>query len=160
MGRPLGKKNFGPLGSTSSTSGYPDTGDGRDIHGYNTSSSSDVKHTGYNIPVYKARMQNSVMDVQADGANNLYILQQKGARRFKVFSAASGVEVLKLADDDGSSDLARGTMVLRGFIGTNGSEAVYIRKVSGRKMYDFNGNAYTWYVDNDSSANVLILTAI
>ena len=55
MGRPLGKKNFGPLGSTTSTTGYPDTGDGRNIHGTNTTSATELRQRGYNIPVYQAQ---------------------------------------------------------------------------------------------------------
>jgi hypothetical protein len=161
MGRPLAKKNFGPLGSTTGTPGFPDTGDGRNIRGVNTSTVAELRQRGFNIPVYKARVSATAdMDVQDTGANNLYILQQKGARRFRVFSAANGIGVCKLVNDDGSSEIAAGEMVIRGFVGTNGSEAKFISKISSRKAYDFDGNAYTWYVENDSSANVLILTAI
>jgi hypothetical protein len=160
MGRPLGRKNFGPLGSTSSTTGYPDSGDGRDQRGVDTTSASTDRQKGYNIPVYKARIPGGEMDVQSAGAENLYILAQKGARRFKVYSAANGVGVCKLVNDDGSSGIDDGEMVLRGFVGTDGSTSKFIAKISGRKAYDFDGNAYTWYVENDSAENVLILTAI
>lgn len=161
MGRPLQRKNFGPLDSTSSTSGYPDTGDGRDEHGYNTTSNPQDNRQGYNIPVYKARVATgAAMDVNEGAGNNPYILAQKGARRFKVSSAANGIGVCTLVNDDGSSEIAAGEMVIRGFVGGSGDSPVFISKVSGRKMYDFAGNAYTWYVDNDSTANVLVLTAI
>jgi hypothetical protein len=160
MGRPLQRKNFGPLDSTTSTSGYPDTGDGRDEHGYNTTSNPDYRK-GYNIPVYKARVATgAAMDVGDGGDSNLYILAQKGSRRFRVSSASNGVGVCTLVNDDGSSEIEAGEMVIRGFIGGAIDSPVFIRKVSGRKMYDFSGNAYTWYVDNDSTANILILTAI
>lgn len=159
MGRPLKRKNFGPLGSTTNTSGYPDTGDGRDQHSYNTTSLA-AKEKGYNIPVYKARIDGAEMDVADGAASNLYILAQKGARRFKVYSESNGIGICTLVDNDGSSGIDDGEMVIRGFVGTNSGEAVYIRKISGKKAYDFNNNIYTWYVDNDSSANILILTAI
>ena len=161
MGRPLGKKNFGPLGSTTSTSGYPDTGDGRNIHGFDTTSASTDRQKGYNIPVYKAKVSSTAtVDVQDDGANNCYILQQKGARRFKVYSEANGVGVCKLVDDDGSSGIGNNEMVLRGFVGTDSGTQVFVKKISGRKITGFDDNQYTWYVDNDSAENVLILTAI
>ena len=74
MGRPLGRKNFGPLGSTSKTSGYPDSGDGRDQHGNDTTSAAANRHKGYNIPVYKARVASgAAMDVADEGTANLYI---------------------------------------------------------------------------------------
>tara|TARA_B110000503_G_scaffold137376_1_gene221480 strand:+ start:4851 stop:5330 length:480 start_codon:yes stop_codon:yes gene_type:complete len=159
MGRPLKRKNFGPLGSTTSTTGYPDTGDGRDQHGIDTTSLA-TKEKGYNIPVYKARIVGAEMDIADGAASNLFILSQKGARRFKIYSASNGIGVCKLVDNDGSSGVADGEMVVRGFVDTNGGEAVYIKKISGKKAYDFNNNAYTWYVENDSSTNVLILTAL
>jgi hypothetical protein len=167
MGRPLGRKNFGPLSGTakSTVDGVvqPDSGDGRDQRGVNTTSASTDRQKGYNIPVYKARVSDTAdMDVQSAGAENLYILAQKGARRFKVYSAANGVGVCKLVNDDGSSGIDGGEMVLRGFVGTDGGESVFISKISGRKAYDFATppNAYTWYVEDDSAENVIILTAI
>ena len=102
------------------------------------------------------------MDV-AETNNDLYILEQKGARRFRVSSAANGIGVCKLVDDDGSSQIGDNEMVIRGFLGGNPGAAgtqVYIRKISGKKAYDFSGNAYTWYVEDDSSQNILVLTAL
>jgi len=160
MGRPLGKKNFGPLGSTTSTSGYPDTGDGRNIHGFNTTSASTDRQKGYNIPVYKARISGADMDTAEGAGDNLYILQQKGARRFKIFSRSNGVGVCKLVDDDGSSGIDNGEMVVRGFVGGSSDNPVIVKKISGRVITGYDDNRYTWYVDNDSSANVLVLTAI
>ena len=161
MGRPLGKKNFGPLGSTTSTSGYPDTGDGRNVHGTNTTSATELRQRGYNIPVYKARVSSTAdMDVQEGGASACYILQQKSSRRFKVNSIANGIGVCKLVGDDGSSQIDGNEMVVRGFVGTDSGTPVFVKKISGKVITGFDGNRYTWYVDNDSAENVLILTAI
>lgn len=160
MGRPLQRKNFGPLGSTSSTTGYPDTGDGRDEHGNNISSSSVNYRQGFNIPVYKARVSSDPMDVNEGAGNNPYILKQIGSRRFKVYSEANGIGNCKLVDDDGSSGIEEGEMVIRGFVGGSSENPVIVKKISGRKITGFDGNQYTWYVDNDSTANILVLTAI
>ena len=166
MGRPLKRKNFGPLDSTTSTTGYPDTGDGRDQKGTNTTTTTISREKGYNIPVWKARVGAAADGVDMDVAetnNDLYILEQKGARRFRVSSAANGIGVCKLVDDDGSSQIGDNEMVIRGFLGGNPGAAgtqVYIRKISGKKAYDFSGNAYTWYVEDDSSQNILVLTAL
>jgi hypothetical protein len=164
MGRPLGRKNFGPLGSTSkSTIGgvaQEDSGDGRDQRGVDTTSASTDRQKGYNIPVYKARVSSDPMDVNEGAGNNPYILKQMSSRRFKVYSEANGVGVCKLVDDDGSSSIDAGEMVVRGFVGGSSDSPVIVKKISGRKITGFDDNQYTWYVDNDSTANILVLTAI
>jgi hypothetical protein len=164
MGRPLGRKNFGPLGSTSKSTiagvVQEDSGDGRNERGNNTTSASTDRQKGYNIPVYKARVSSDPMDVNEGAGNNPYILKQIGARRFKVYSEANGVGNCKLVDDDGSSGIAQGEMVIRGFIGGSSDSPVIVKKISGRKITGYDDNQYTWYVDNDSTANVLVLTAI
>lgn len=165
MGRPLGRKNFGPLSGTSKTTiagvVQEDTGDGRNERANDTTSATLERHRGYNIPVYKAKVSTTAeVDIQETGANNCYILKQVGARRFKVYSEANGVGICKLVDDDGSSSIAANEMVLRGFVGTDSGTQVFIKKISGRKVTGFDDNQYTWYVDNDSAENVIILTAI
>jgi hypothetical protein len=45
-------------------------------------------------------------------------------------------------------------------VSTSDGDRVAVRKINGSKAYDFDNNAYKWYIDNDSSRNVLILTAI
>ena len=161
MGRPLGKKNFGPLGSTTSTSGYPDTGDGRNVHGTNTTSATELRQRGYNIPVYKARVSSTAdMDVNEGAGDNVYILQQKSSRRFRINSVSNGIGVCNLVDDDGSSGVSANEMVVRGFVGGSSDSPVIVKKISGKVITGFDDNRYTWYVDNDSTANVLVLTAI
>ena len=49
-------------------------------------------------------------------------------------------------------------MSLQGFI--VGGGAVYIRKVQNRTMFDFDNNRYTWAIEDDSTSNILRLTAI
>lgn len=150
MGRPLPRKKFGPTDGTTPASGDTWSADGENQVGNTT-------NTGYNIPVYKARVTGGQMD-SMDNGNGPYILKQKSARRFQV-RTDDGDGVCLLVNDDGSSGIAEGEMVIQGFTsGDNG--AVYIRKISGRKAYDFSGNAYKWEVQNDSTANLLVLTAI
>jgi hypothetical protein len=45
---------------------------------------------------------------------------------------------------------------------TNGQlpATVAIAKLTKRIATDFSGNRYTWFLDNDSSGDVLVLTAI
>lgn len=150
MGRPLPRKKFGPTDGTTPASSDTWSADGENQVGKTTT-------TGYNIPVYKARITGHPMD-SMDNGNGPYILKQKSARRFLV-RTDNGDGVCTLVNDDGSSGIDEGEMVLQGFTaGDNG--AVYIKKISGRKAYDFSGNAYIWSVANDSTANVIVLTAV
>ena len=57
-----------------------------------------------------------------------------------------------------TGSLAADEMSLQGFV--VGGGAVYIRKVQNRTMIDFDNNRYTWAIEDDSTSNILRLTAI
>ena len=98
------------------------------------------------------------------GANsavgNGVILSQRSETKFNCHddpdgtSGNSGVCTLV---DKAIGALGANEMILQGFVG---GSTVNIRKVQNRTMIDFDNNRYTWTVDDDSSANVLVLTAI
>jgi len=157
MGRPLPRKLFGPTDATAPVSGDTWSADGEDPQGRDLTTQTALWNKGYNIPVYKARITGQPMDTQGTGSGP-YILSQKGSRKFKV-RTDNGDGICRLVNDDDSSGLAAGEMVLQGFTTPDGSP-VYIQRITKRRVYDFNGNAYKWYVDNDSTANIIILTAI
>jgi len=50
-------------------------------------------------------------------------------------------------------------MVLKGYVSGSG-DGVNIRKMHNRTAIDFDNNRYTWEIQDDSTANVLVLTAI
>lgn len=99
------------------------------------------------------------------GANtavgNGVILSQRSETKFNCHddpdgtSGNSGVCTLV---DKAIGALGADEMILQGF--TSGGDGVNIRKVMNRTMVDFNDNHYTWSVTDDSTANVLVLTAI
>jgi hypothetical protein len=167
MGRPLNKRFFGPL---SGTTGTP-SGDGRDQHGTDiTGGSYSNKQKGYNIPVYKARIPGGTlasptyaMDVGGDAGNLPYILAQKGSRKYRV-RTADGDGNCVLVNDDGSSAVGPGEMVIAGFLSSDSGAGspIFIKKLTKFFAVDFSNNRYTWYVDNDGSSvgNVLVLTAV
>ena len=89
------------------------------------------------------------------------ILSQRSETKFKVSDdpdAVGGNEGVCTLVNKATGSLGNDEMSLQGFVA--GGEAVYIRKVQNRTMIDFDNNRYTWTVDDDSSANVLVLTAI
>lgn len=165
MGRPIPKRFFGPL---SGTSGTP-SGDGYTAAGHNTTSGYSEKFTSYNIPVYKARIPGGSlasptydMDVGGDAANTPYIISQKGARKFRVHTSDGDGNCI-LVNDDGSSDIGPGEMVLAGFTSGDSGEGspTFIQKLTRHYAVDFSGNRYKWYVANDGSSvgNTIVLVA-
>lgn len=90
------------------------------------------------------------------------ILSQRSETKFKVQDDPDGsglaatIGICTLVDKDVPSD---DEMVLKGYVGGTG-DGVNIRKVQNRTMIDFNNNRYTWEIQDDSTANLLVLTAI
>ena len=139
MGRPLNKRYFG----TTKSSGGDLTGEER---------------------------LSVMVKVGSNAAKTLgIILSQRSETKFNVSdgpdgndnggglnSANNGVCTLvdKTFDNIGDNE-----MILQGFV--VGTEAVVnIRKVQNRTMIDFNNNRYTWAIEDDSTSNILRLTAI
>ena len=137
MGRPLNKKYFGT------------TKDGSDRTGEE------------NLSV--------MVKVGSNSASALgIILSQRSETKFNVSDAPDN-------DDNGGGagsvnrgvctlvdkifdNLAADEMILQGFV--VGGGAVNIRKVMNRTMLDFDNNRYTWAIEDDSTSNILRLTAI
>ena len=117
------------------------------------------KHVGPKIPVDAAGFANKVQ-ITEDSTPDVYIVKQKGARRFKVAHLEDGdTYVCKLVDKsyNDSSAVVAGEMVIVGYL--NG-QAVRLRKLNNRTCADFNGNRYKWALSDDSTTSVITLTAI
>ena len=173
MGRPINKKYFGPLtGSSGTPSGDGYTQAGQTINADTVVATNTVyseKTKGFNIPVYKARIPGGSlasptydMDVGGDASSTPYIIAQKGASKYRV-QTSDGVGNCILVNDDGSSAIGPGEMVIAGWLGGDpgNGDPIIIKKISKFYAVDFSGNRYKWHVDNDGSslANVLTLTA-
>jgi hypothetical protein len=133
----LSKYNFGPLGS----------------------SATAASHTGPKIPVDAAGFDTKIQ-ISEESTPDVYIVKQKGARRFKVQHLEDGdTKVCKLVDKsyNDSSAILAGEMVIIGYL--NG-QAVRLRKLNNRTCADFNGNRYKWSLSDDSTTSVITLTAI
>ena len=87
------------------------------------------------------------------------IIKQRGARAFVVAREGTpdtrAVAVLK-----NGAPSAAGEMRLFGWLGGNGGTSVNIAKITKRVATDFSGNRYTWFLENDSSNDYIVLTAI
>ena len=87
------------------------------------------------------------------------ILSQRSETKFKVDDSNDGTgnEGICTLVNKATGSLGNNEMSLQGFVSGN---AVYIRKVQNRTMIDFDDNRYTWEIQDDSTANILVLTAI
>ena len=166
MGRPLPRKMLGPIADGAAVPANiptPPSKDGEDQRGNNLTGSTVLNRQGFNVPVESARVAGGAVDNNQEGnASTPFILRQRSAARFLVKTIVNSTEldgVCKLVS--GESALNEGEMVLKGFVDDAG-DGVTIRKISGRKAFDFDSNAYVWHVAGDGSslANRIILTAI
>lgn len=102
------------------------------------------------------------------------VLSQRSETKFKVNDTATGTAVnADGTQRDGTAGTgnvgfctlvdkdvpAANEMVLKGYVGGSG-DGVNIRKMHNRTCFDFNNNRYKWEIQDDSTANILVLTAI
>lgn len=105
-------------------------------------------------------------------ASDYQIVKQRGAKTFVVLKTSTDefTESESIGTITGSNlkvgTLVSGTPAADGEIRILGSTTgqtpgdIAIAKITRRIATDFSGNRYTWYLDNDSSGDVLVLTAI
>lgn len=105
------------------------------------------KNTGNNLPV-----KGNVGAGEFDG----YIVKQRATRKFKVSNDA-GTQVGTIVLVNKISGLLAGEGSLIGI--ANGSP-VAIKKITSHVVTDFNGNRYTWTLQDDSTETLIILTSI
>jgi PKD repeat protein len=134
MGRPLNKRYFGATSTDIASSPPGDISNEERLTAIVKVGANSVSETGI-------------------------ILSQRSETKFKVDDAADGSGnegFCTLVDKDvpGNDE-----MVLKGYIAGDG-DGVNIRKVQNRTMIDFDNNRYTWEIQDDSTSNILVLTAI
>jgi hypothetical protein len=88
------------------------------------------------------------------------IIKQRGARTFMV--ARIGAPLVRFtAVTQSAEPSAAGQMRVRGSTtGLLDQDLVAIRKFTKRVATDFNGVKYTWFLENDSSADYIVLTPV
>jgi hypothetical protein len=89
--------------------------------------------------------------------NYAYIYKQRGAKTFVVQNQAGTKATCVLQS---AIPAANGAMRINGYIGGNASAPTPIAKITKRVATDFTGKRYTWFLENDSSSDYIVLTAI
>ena len=101
--------------------------------------------------------------LRTDGA----IIKQRGAKTF-VVTQEGNLDADNIKDSTSkatcvlqdSTPNAANEMRLFGYVGTNAGTEVNIAKITKRVATDFSGNDYTWVLENDSTNDYIVLTAI
>jgi hypothetical protein len=88
------------------------------------------------------------------------ILKQRGAKTFVVAREGSPT-VRTTAVLQAAAPSADGQLRIQGYVGGNGlNNLKALAKITKRVATDFDGVKYTWFLENDSSADYIVLTAI
>ena len=130
MGRPVNKRYFGTNAAGADADGFENFG-------------VSVRVTG-----------------QSESDSGI-ILSQRSTNKFKVDDAANGGgnEGICTLVDKAPGTLGEAEMILEGFVG-GGSVATRIKKIYNRTCRDFDNNRYTWSISDDSTRNIMVLTAL
>jgi hypothetical protein len=90
------------------------------------------------------------------------ILKQRGAKTFVVARIGAPTVrftcVLRSTEPAAAGQMRMVGFTAQGQAADNG--AVAVAKITKRVITDFSGNRYTWFLENDSSADYIVLTAI
>ncbi len=110
-----------------------------------------VSDTGVRVEFYDSALR-------TDGV----IVKQRGAKTYVVcrvgdIGTTSAYTTAVLTD---TTPDAAGEMRILGYIGGNGASGTAIAKLTKRIATDFSGNRYKWYLENDSSNDYIVLTAV
>jgi hypothetical protein len=132
MGRPLRKDRFGT-----------------DAIGTPLSTATGIRVEAYTDQAYTDATYNTT-------TNYAYIYKQRGAKTFVVQNQAGAKAVCVL---QAAIPTAAGQMRINGYVGGNGAVPTPIAKITKRVATDFNGKRYTWFLENDSSSDYIVLIA-
>ena len=155
MGRPLSKRYFGrtEILADDTVSDDPRFAPKNDA-AFNITAivkvgSNTVSETGILLS-QRTETKFKVNDTEDGTAVNADGTQRDGT------NGSGNVGFCTLVDKDVPGD---NEMVIKGYIAGTG-DGVNIRKLHNRTVFDFNNNRYKWEMQDDSTANIMVLTQI
>lgn len=110
-----------------------------------------ASNTGIRVDIFDSALR-------TDGV----IIKQRGAKTFVctrvgTIGTGSTYRPYVLVSSTPSS---AGQMRMQGLLNSNSGTKISIRKITKRVATDWSGNRYTWRLENDSSNDYIVLTAI
>lgn len=95
-------------------------------------------------------------DLYTDGI----IVKQRGAKTFQVARIGTPLERVSCVLQSTTPSEA-GEMQIVGYVGgSDNTTAIPLRRITKKLALDWNGNRYTWYLENDSSNDYIVLTPV
>ena len=94
--------------------------------------------------------------LQTDGI----IIKQRGAKTFMVARVGYPLTRFTAVLVSGTPAALGQMRIVGSTIGTSDNNLVNIAKITKRVATDFSGNKYTWYLENDSSEDYIVLTPV
>jgi hypothetical protein len=113
-------------------------------------------NTGIRVEFYDTQLRTDGVIVKQRGAKTFVVTQEANWAGNKGRTSTS-TAVCVLQD---SAPNAANEMRLFGYLASNSGAEVNIAKITKRVATDFSGNKYTWALENDSSNDYIVLTAI
>jgi hypothetical protein len=111
-----------------------------------------ASNTGITVKFYDASLRTDGVLIKQRGAKTFVVCQVGNIGTTSAYTTA----VLK-----NGTPSAAGEMQLTGSTtGNLDTGLVNIAKITKRIATDFSGNRYTWYLESDSSADYIVLTAV
>ena len=114
-----------------------------------------VSNTGINVKFYNSELRSDGVIIKQRGSRTFVVAQRANVTTTSAYTTA----VLK----DGTPNAAGEMQITGSTIGVVDDDTVAlvnIAKLTKRIATDFSGNRYTWFLENDSSADYIVLTAL
>jgi hypothetical protein len=124
----------------------------KDVNGVDVLGTPATTSTGITVAFYDASLRTDGVLIKQRGAKTFVVAQVGNIGTTSAYTTA----VLK-----NGTPSAAGEMQMTGSTtGQLDDGLVNIAKITKRIATDFSGNRYTWFLENDSSADYIVLTAL
>ena len=124
----------------------------KDVNGVDVLGTPATASTGITVKFYDASLRTDGVLIKQRGAKTFVVAQVGNIGTTSAYTTA----VLK-----NGTPSAAGEMQMTGSTtGNLDTGLINIAKITKRIATDFSGNRYTWFLENDSSADYIVLTAL
>jgi hypothetical protein len=129
----------------------------KDINGVDVIGTPSTTSTGVRVEAYFGGA--AYTDATYNSTTNYaYLVKQRGAKTYVLTNQAGTVRETCVLQS--AIPTANGQMRINGYLNGNASAPRAIAKLTKRVATDFNNVRYTWYLENDSTSDYIVLTAI
>ena len=131
----------------------------KDINGVDVIGPTDdtaPQNKGVRVEFYDTALRTDGVIVKQRGAKTFVVTQEANWDGNKGKDSTSTTTATLV----NSTPNADGEMRLFGYDPTNSGTEVNIAKITKRVATDFSGNKYTWFLENDSANDYIVLTAL